>query len=526
MTLAIIIVLLIASCRAFTAATPQPEITLPSSTAPSTSTPRPATPSPSPTQSPPPLPSPTLSPAPPTVETYTVRTHPDGPLYAGDQVSFEVIAPEAADLSEHRVTIQVDAPEGPEIGAADFGPFGIAGRIQATLIWAWDTSGLEPGGYRLTFTVEPAGVTWEEIHFLYPEEQVPPPEPHAEWASAESECCILHYITGTEAERDLPLILEQAEDQARLAAERIGADFDEPIAITLLPRVLGHGGFAGQEISVSYLERNYAGSQFEIVLLHEMIHILDQRLGGELRPSILVEGLAVYLTGGHFKPEPLMPRAAALLNMPAEDKLGWYLPLEPLADNFYASQHEIGYLIAGALVEYMVDRWGWEAFSAFYRDIKPHESESQARAIEAALVAHFGLALSDLEGDFLSVLQDYPDAPEWMEDVRLTADFYDTVRRYQRALDPSAYFRTAWLLSNEEMRKQGIVADYLRRPALPENVSIETLLAAASEHLIAGQYVETGRYLEAINAALDVLIETEAEPARSAYRMGSNRAWD
>ena len=75
-------------------------------------------------------------------------------------------------------------------------------------------------------------------------------------------------------------------------------------------------GLQSDGIWVSYLDRNYAGSNSEIVFHHEMVHVLDSRLGGELRPTILVEGLAVYLSGGHFKYEPLIPRAAALL--PAE----------------------------------------------------------------------------------------------------------------------------------------------------------------------------------------------------------------
>ena len=153
----------------------------------------------------------------------------------------------------------------------------------------------------------------------------------------------------------------------------MGIQFTAPITITLMSRVLGHGGFASQDIDISYLDRNYAGSDFGLVLHHEMIHILDGRLGGDFRPSLLVEGLAVYETGGHFKKEPLMPRAAALL--PGETGLGWYIPLAELADNFYLSQHEIGYLEGATLIEYMVNTWGWDAFSSFYRDI--HACERQ-----------------------------------------------------------------------------------------------------------------------------------------------------
>ena len=216
--------------------------------------------------------------------------------------------------------------------------------------------------------------------------------------------------------------------------------------------MLGHGGFADDAISISYLQRNYAGSSSEIVLHHELVHKLDSQLGGDLRPAFFVEGLAVYLSGGHFKPEPLIPRAAALLEQ------GMYLPLAPLAERFYASQHEIGYLEASALIEYMIERWGNDAFFAFYRDIHPVEgSASQAAAINAALLKHFQLTFGELENDFLQYLSKQPVEGRWEEDVRLSVRYYDTVRRYQQALDPSAYYMTAWLPDNKQMRERNLV---------------------------------------------------------------------
>jgi hypothetical protein len=155
-------------------------------------------------------------------------------------------------------------------------------------------------------------------------------------------------------------------------------DFNEPITVTL-PRAAGQR-FASDEIHISYLDRNYAGGRPEMVLHHEMIHILDSRLGGDMRPSILVEGLAVYLTGGHFKPEPLMPRSAALLETwgsPLQPGLDWFIPLETLAENFYQSQHEIGYLEAGALVEFMRLAGGLNQFTA----ISIRSSQAQARSL-------------------------------------------------------------------------------------------------------------------------------------------------
>lgn len=430
-----------------------------------------------------------------TSEDFTVRLHPDGGLYPGDLVSFEVIAPASHDMKGRTAQIVIDAPEDVVLEPQEFGRFGIGGRTQATFEWAWDTGGLPTGEYAATISILPGGPTWTETITLQPGS----PQT-GRWAMAESECCMLYYISGTAAERDLFSLRDMANSQAEAASQQMGVDFNRAVGIVFLPRVLGHGGFANEEISISYLDRNYAGGSPEIVLHHEMIHILDRELGGEFRPSLFVEGLAVYMSGGHFKPEPLAQRAAALL------ELGWYLPLAPLADRFYLSQHEIGYLEAGALVEYMITRWGRADFERFYRQMRPIEgSPSQAEAINAALLEHFQMTLAELENDFLRYLKQQPLDPFWVEDVRLTVRFYETVRRYQQALDPSAYYLAAWLPEGEQMRQRGIVADYLRTPSAPENIAIETLLVAADKQLESGDLSGAERLLQIINAALDVV---------------------
>jgi hypothetical protein len=431
---------------------------------------------------------------------FVVRVHPDGGLFAGDQVSFEVISPPGSDLNGLKVQVSLaDQPES-LLAASEFAGFGISGRQQATLSWAWGTRDLQPGDYKLRFSVVPNGPAWEQSFTLLPAKLLQSPEPNAIWAQAESDCCILHYITGTEAERDLAGLLRMADEQAADVSERMGANFSKKIPVTILSRVLGHGGFTSKEIAISYLDRNYAGGSQAIVLHHEMVHWLDGQLGGDVRPSLFVEGLAVYLSGGHFKPEDLPPRAAALL------ELDGYLPLTTLADNFYPSQHESGYIEAGALVQYMVERWSWESFQSFYRDIHTDPNGGgPSGAIDAALRAHFRLSFDELEADFLDYLRAQTAPPEILQDVRLSVAFYDTLRRYQLLLDPSAHYLTAWLPDGQRLRELGIVADYLRRPASPLNVSIETLLLMANMHLEAGEYTQTASLLAAINLSLDSL---------------------
>jgi hypothetical protein len=455
--------------------------------------------------------------------TFTVQFHPEGAIFVGDQVSIEVISPPGADLKGKSVQVQIGGPQGVKLGPVSFGPFGLGDRSQATLLWAWDTRGFGEGHYELAFHILPDGSSWTETVVVQPANAMPYPGSQAHWTSAQSKCCIFYYVTGTAAERDIRKIMALADAQAADAAQRMGVSSNALIPITLLSRVLGNGGFTAQEISVSYLDRNYGGNEFAIVLHHEMIHVLDARLGGDLRPTLLEEGLAVFMSGGHFRQQPILADAAALLQIqdplpaeadegqrtpapgitPSPSGSGWFLPLRPLADNFYASQHEIGYLEAAALVAYLVERWGWNGFNKFYRDIHAQSSGSQADAINASLLAHLGVSLDILQNDFLNRLRQEKVTPANLSGVKETVDYFDVMRQYQELLDPSAYFRTAWLLDNEQMRRRDITADYLRHPSAPDNLALETMLIAANQDWQAFDYSGEDHMLAAINAVLD-----------------------
>ncbi|MEW6717696.1 MAG: hypothetical protein AB1345_09360 [Chloroflexota bacterium] len=438
--------------------------------------------------------------------TFTVYFHPDGGLFVGDQVSLEVIAPPEFDLNQREVKVQLGDEDGEVIASQGFAPYGLLERQQATFYWAWDTRGFLPGSYTLFFSLVPEGPSWVQAVFLNPQGDLPPPEPEAHWAMAESACCQVFYLTHTAAERDLPQLLATLDAQAEQVVAQLGLEFSEPIQITFLSRVLGHGGFAAQEIAISYLDRNYASSDTAQVVHHEMVHRLDAIWGGDLKPTILAEGLAVYLSGGHFKPEPLIRRAAALLD------LGWYIPLRTLADAFYPSQHEIGYLQAGALVAFMVEQWGWEKFEDLYQDIHRQASGKPSDALEEALIRHLGITLEELEDRLLAYLRRQPIIPDLGQDVYFTVAYYEVVRQYQQAYDPSAYFLTAWLVDGKTLREKGIVADVLRHPMQPENLVIETLLVSADEHLRAGQYEEVEHLLDAVKAVMRALDKGDTDP--------------
>ena len=433
-------------------------------------------------------------------------------MYAGDIVSFEIISEQApADWQDASVKVFLDSRDGEPIAQGDFGRFGIGGRAQATLTWVWDTSGLD-GTQTLIIMVDSADVedpaqaagdltpppaVAEAITLtveLLPAAARPMPEPLAQWTKVESECCIFHYLTGTAAERDIALIQAQADAAFAHVEAALGVTRKDKSVFTLLSRLLGHGGFATEEISLTYIDRNPTASSLFNVFAHEGTHILDRQIA-QPRPTFMTEGLAVYAAGGHFRAEDLEARAAALL------ALDRYIPLASLADNFYLSQHEIGYLEGGAFITYLVGKFGWERFRTFFASFKPAPTDAQA--LEDALQANFDRGLEELETEWLQRLEALPPDQGQMDDLRLSIALYDTLRRYQKLKDPAAYFLTAWLPDGREARRRGIVADFVRHPATPEHVALEAMLASAGGALHQGQYAETERLLAAANAALD-----------------------
>jgi len=425
---------------------------------------------------------------------YTVVTHPDGKIYVGDWVSFEVFAPAREPEGQ---TVEISF-EGGSLGTSDFSPFGIGARDQATFWWVWETTGLIPGVYTLTFTLG-SGDTWVEEVRLYPAARVPAPEPQAAWVSTTSVCCEIHYISGTDAARDITILSEIADQRSSAVASQLGVILQERIPLIFMPRVIGHGGFAWDGVYVSYLDENYVGNEMEMVLHHEFVHYYDDWIGGAYMPSILQEGYAVYLSGGHFKPEALAPRAAALL------ALDWYIPLADLANDFYNQQHDIGYLEAAAFVGYLHEIRGPGTFMEFYRTIPYLENASEAEILDAALVAAYGSSLDEMETDFRQYLAAQVVTEQVRLDLELTVAYFDAVRHYQSLFDPSAYFLTAWLPNGQEMRSRGIVADFTRRPAAWQNLLLERLLIMDHARLFAAEYDPAARTLGWTNWILEFL---------------------
>jgi len=488
--------LVVSSCSAL-AAHPEPLLS-------ATIAPLPHTPAPTPTPTLTPTLSPTLAPTPiPNnlwIDLSGVSAHPDGALYSGDVLSFRIEAHNGGDTDLSRVPLIVDWGSGHATGEIPYLPRGGSGATDLT--WVWDTGSLV-GTQTITVTLDPDNTTGDPdpgnnvaVASVDLRAGRPAGEIDAQWQTITSACCEYHFITHTAAARDIARITRTADDAIALVERRLGIEQKNRLTIYLIDRVLGHGGFASGQIVISYLDRNYAGGELEAVFRHEGTHILDQQVAKGERPSLLVEGFAVYVAGGHFKIEPLPERAASLLSM------GAYIPLRDLANNFYPSQHETGYLEAGAFVDYLIERDGYDRFIELYGGMQREPGERDAALIDREMQAVYGIGLDAMQAEWRAHLRTL-DAGDQRRDVAETIAFYDTLRRYQRALDPFAHFQNAWMPDIREAEERGRVADYVRHPRAPENVALETMLVAADEALLARDYDRVETLLQSVNAVLD-----------------------
>ncbi len=475
-----------------------------------------ATPTPIPTATP--LPAPTFQPTPtaaPTmaatpalnakrdlyIESADILIHPDGALYSGDVISIEAIVHDGAkiNLRGFNVELYIDSKL---ISRERASGHGIGQRLEASFEWAWRTTGLG-GAHTIQILVDPddkikigdedstnntASVTVN----IQPRSDLPFNELDAKWIRTESECCIFNYIANSPAARDIESLKAQTNDSVAFVEARLGRKRSAKLVLNFIDRVLGHGGFAGDTITITYMDRDSPAGSFANVVRHETAHILGRSLGRE-RPILIEEGFATYIAGGHFKLEPLAPRAAGLVT------LDRYLPLAQLADNFYPAQHELGYLESAGFIEYLVNTYGWEKFVTLLGAFQQTRNESAM--LDAGLRFTYNKKLSEIESDYLAYLKTQTD-PRWMRDIENTIRYYDTVRLYQKKFDPSAYYLTAWIPDIDRAVRDGLTADYQRHPLTPCHIAIETMLIEADRGIDSGDYDLAERTLNALTKVL------------------------
>lgn len=502
----------LALLTAFACALPAPPATYPP-----IPTPTAAVPSSTPT---PPVPTPSPTPADLYLTAADVVLYPQPALYSGDLVTFDVTPHNLGEISPDKLTVRIyhGAPaSGTVVAEGVLGYPAFDGIPRARLVWSWNTTGLV-GVEPLTVWLDPDDViqAGDENPLnniatlavpILPADELPAIEAAAEWVTTTTDCCILQYLSGTAAERDLPLLTAATAAGVAHVEEQLDARLPAPFEVHFVNRVIGHGGYAYQGLTLSYLDRHYAGANLETVVRHEAAHVLDRATMG-WSPALVTEGLAVWAAGGHFKPEPLPERTAALV------ELGWYIPLEELANDFYRQQHEIGYMEAGAFVAYLVEMYGWEGFQRLKGSFDP-EAGGETAMLDAALQEAFGVSLSESEADFLDWLAAHPPGAENRRDVELTVHLFDAVRAYQQAYDPSAYFLSGWLPDPVEGARLSVEADFIRRRAMPENIALETMLIAARQALERGDYERCQALLQSIDHALTDGVS--ADPLAASY---------
>jgi hypothetical protein len=441
---------------------------------------------------------------------FEVEFFPVAPYHVGDFISARVTYTGPELMDEQTITIALADNPDQVLETTKFSQH----TNQAIFYWFFNTHQAEAGFIDFVFTIPEMNTAWQAGIHLLPN----PGNRQSTWSVAHTPCCTLHYLTGSDAETNLDKIIDALEQRTETALAQFAAGsvlhdnpLEEPLTIVLSPIVLGHGGFATDEAVLTYSDHNWAGIEFEILAHHELVHVIDRRINTESsRPSLFVEGIAVFLSGGHYRVGDPLQRAAALL------ALDLYIPISEIVNDFYAAQHEIGYMEAAGLVAYLDMIWGWETLIDFYFNLP--EGPSDEVIISSALQARFGLDLAELEQNFIAYLEALDPDPAIEADVRLTVDTYNNLRRYQRLMIPSAHFRTAWWPPVDQMRERGIVGDYAYREKTPLNIIIEDLFIEVHAALQAADYAKADATLATID---DIIAQVEnAGGTLSHYAIG------
>lgn len=491
---------------------PQPSVSAPAVAAmqPSPTALPPTAVQPTPTATTPPTPTPL---APPTkavdndlsIARDAVQLYPVPEIYAGDRVTFQVqpYVPDRVLVNEVLVDIYVN---GNPVSSNTLTRRNWAGQAEGIFEWVWDTTN-QAGEHEVRIELDSQDTIWagdenpdnNVVTFtvtVNSARALPRAQRNIDWVTTETNCCNIHVLTGTAAYRDLTQLIQATETAVVTASQRLNEPPDDKIEVYFIDRTIGQGGFAGSEMVVTYVDRNYAGGTLEQLLIHEAVHVLDRQFAPQ-RVKFLAEGLAVWASGGHYKPEELNERSAALV------EIGRYVPLETLISDFYPVQHEIGYLQAAGFVTYLIDTYGWSTFRSFYGDTTDGDAPSDADSVNVNLQKYYGKTLAEMEADWLNYLSGILPSSTAVADLQTTIRYYDMMRRYQAAYDPTAHFLDAWLPFPADVREEGNPADFARHPQTETNITLEAMLLAAEQALFAGSFDRANVLLDSIGRTLD-----------------------
>ena len=324
-----------------------------------------------------------------------------------------------------------------------------------------------------------------------------PPPVDFTWAMSATEHFQFYYVPGSAAERDRVEIGPVAEASLAHIEPVLEVDLEGQMSIYFVPRVFWQGGAAyGDKVQlISYLDRNYTAVEIWSYFTHEGTHALAQDVlqpkeNGGGPDGVLVEGLAVWASGGHYAREPIDEWAAAVA---ASDG---YLPLSELrAGPFYEFQHETSYMESGSFVQFLVGRYGLDRLKELYG-----RATGEAEHDEALVQSLYGKGYGDLEAEWLEFLAGLDPSPEQAGRWRLQVRTFDLMRRYQTELDPDA--RVLPSTAPPEWTSDTLKV-FLKRADAPLNLVLETALIAAQERAADGDLDGAGALLDDVEAALD-----------------------
>jgi hypothetical protein len=327
----------------------------------------------------------------------------------------------------------------------------------------------------------------------------PTPEPPPidfTWAVSESQHFELQYVPGSAAERDRFLLGALAEAALARTSSVLEVEFEGQMTIYLVPRVFWQGGaaYGGKVQLISYLDRNYTGVETWSYFTHEGTHALAQDIlqpkeNGGGPDGVLVEGLAVWASGGHYREEPIDDWAAVIA---ASDE---YIPLAELrAGPFYEFQHEISYLEGASFVKFLVEQGGLDTLKELYGNATNNADHDRVLVQQL-----YGRDYVELDSAWLATLAELSPTPEQEMAWHLQVRSFDLMRRYETELDPDARILppppTEWTSDTLQI--------FLQRAQDPLNVVLETALIAVQDRLHGGDLAGAAALLDDVEAALD-----------------------
>lgn len=434
-----------------------------------------------------------------------ISLYPRPYVYTGDWVSIRIDPDIPAGLPPNDVDIRIFI-DGDQVVSDNINWRSLNGSPFGLYQWVWNV-GDQPGQHNIIVFLDPedlvrkgdespdnnvASVTVNVLSASGSTEAGNPPR----WLSIQNNCCLVHMISGSAADRDQSTLLEMIDFAFQQAADKLSEDVGESYQVFLVDRVYGQGGYSQDAMVVSYLDRDYVAGGLEELLIHEAVHLIDKNVTSE-PITFLSEGLAVWAAGGHYEKQDFQGRMAALV------EIGRYRPLEQAIDDFFGTQHEIGYLEGAGFIDYLVQTYGWDRVKAFYAETSPGDGDTLSEAVDANLRRSFNLSLEQIEDEWRASLRALPRDVNVMEDLRLSLQFYDVIRRYQSVYDPTAYYLETWLPDPLQAERVGATADFSRKPESPVNIALEALLHSAGTALQNGDYDKTRALLESVTRVLN-----------------------